>query len=134
MTKGKDIVRRFNLAVIEGGDRQAFEALMAADFVNHSAPPGMDPGAEGMWQTFDALLRPAISDLRVVIEDQVEEGDRVVTRKRIEGHLTGPLFGVAPTGAPISIAVMDIVRLEGGRYAEHWGMNDLAGVLAALRT
>ena len=37
----KDVVRRFNLDVIERGDRAAFEALMLPSFVNRTAPPGM---------------------------------------------------------------------------------------------
>ena len=40
-------------------------------------------------------------------------------RKTITGVHTGPLLGVAPTGRSISIAVIDIVRISNGRYAEH---------------
>jgi len=31
------------------------------------------------------------------------------------------------------VDVIDIVRVRDGRYAEHWGMNNLAGVVAAIR-
>ncbi|TMV76768.1 ester cyclase [Thioclava sp. BHET1] len=132
-TYPKSVVRRFNRDVIERGDAAAFAALMAEDFINHSAPPGAPKGPEGMWATFETVLRPAISDLRVEIADQIAEGDRVTTRKAITGRLTGPLMGVAPTGAPIRIEVIDIVRIRDGRYAEHWGINSLPAVLASLR-
>lgn len=130
---GKDVVRRFNAEVIRDGNRASFEALMGPDFVNRSAPPGAASGAEGMWNTFQNLLRPALSGLDVIIHDQVAEGDKVTTRKTIVGEHTGALMGVAPTGRAVSIDVIDIVRVEHGRYAEHWGVNTLAAVLAQLR-
>lgn len=129
----KAVVRRFNQDVIERGDREAFDVLMAADFRNHSAPAAAPNGPEGMWNTFHTLLRPALSDLTVTIHDQVAEGDKVVTRKTISGRHTGTLFAIPATQKSVSIDVIDIVRVEQGRYAEHWGVNTLAAVLAQLR-
>ena len=86
-----------------------------------------------MWRTFQSILRPALSNLAVEIHDQVAEGDKVTTRKTISGVHTGPLLGIAPTGRPVSIAVIDIVRVSNGRYVEHWGINALPSVLTDLR-
>jgi len=130
---GKDVVRRFNEEVIRDGNRAAFEALMAPDFINRSAPPGTAEGPEGMWNTFQNVLRPALSGLDVVIHDQVAEGDKVTTRKTIAGVHTGALMGVAATGRAVTIDVIDIVRVEDGRYAEHWAVNTLPAVLAQLK-
>lgn len=129
----KEIVQRFNAEVIEQGNEQSFSELMAGDFVNHAAPPGSPNGPESMWNTFENILRPAISQLRVRIDDQIAEGDLVTTRKSVTGILTGPLLGAGPTHAPIAIEVIDIVRIRDDRYAEHWGMNNLASVVAAIR-
>jgi ketosteroid isomerase-like protein len=129
----KDVVRRFNQDVIERGDRAAFEALMLPSFVNRAAPPGMPDGPESMWTTFEQVLRPALSDLRVEIHDQVAEGAKVTSRKTVRGRHTGTLMGVAATGREVAIDVIDIVRVEDGRYAEHWGVNTLPAVLAGLR-
>ena len=129
----KDVVRRFNLDVIERGDRAAFEALMLPSFVNRTAPPGMPDGPESMWNTFERVLRPALAGLRVELHDQIAEGGKVTTRKTIRGRHTGTLMGVAATGRDVAIDVIDIVRVQDGRYAEHWGVNTLPAVLAALR-
>ena len=129
----KAIIRRFNIEVIQNGSIDSFRALMAPDFVNHSAPPGRSNGPESMWTTFETVLRPAISNLTVTIHDQIAEGDKVTTRKTIAGHHTGDLLGVAATGRNIAIDVIDIVRVEGGRYREHWGLNTLQAVLASLK-
>ena len=129
----KEIVRRFNEQVIAGGDRAAFEALMAPSFINHSAPPGVAAGPEGMWNTFQDILRPALERLTVTIHDQVAEDDKVTTRKTISGTHVDTLLGVEATGKLVSIDVIDIVRVQDGRYAEHWGINNLPAVLTGLR-
>ncbi|MGI4831794.1 MAG: ester cyclase [Janthinobacterium lividum] len=129
----KEVVRRFNLEVIQQGDRQAFQQLVADGFINHSAPAGTPTGPEGMWHTFQNILRPALAGLQVVIHDQVAEGDKVTTRKTITGMHEGDLLGIPPTHKQVSIAVVDIVRVENGQYVEHWGINTLPQVLAGLR-
>lgn len=131
---GKTIVRRFNKEVIEEGLRSSFEELMDVNFVNHSAPPGTPNGPESMWNTFQNILRPALSNLQVQIYEQLCDGEKVTTRKSITGQHTGVFFGIAPTGRTISIDVIDIVHVLNGRYVEHWGINTLPSVLAQLRT
>src|SRR5262249_26949959 len=129
----KAAVVRFNQEVIERGDEGAARELMAPEFVNRSAPAGTPAGPDGMIYFFNQLLRPALAELRVDILDQVAEGDKVTTRKTIHGVHRGPLFGVAPTHQPVAIDVIDVVRLENGRYVEHWGLTTLPSVLAALQ-
>jgi len=129
----KAVVRRFNAEVIGGGNRQAFEALMDPEFVNRSAASGAPDGPESLWNTFHTVLRPALSGLSVVIHDQVCEGDKVTTRKTINGTHSGTFMGIDPTGRAVAIDVIDIVRVKDGRCAEHWGINTLAAVLAQLK-
>jgi predicted ester cyclase len=129
----KAVVERFNKEVIERGDEAAFRELVSPDFINRTAPPGSPSGPEGLLSTFNQILRPAFPDLSVEIHDQVAEGDKVTTRKTIRATHQGTIFGVAPTGRSVEIAVIDIVRIADGRYVEHWGVNTLASVVAALR-
>lgn len=133
MHDAKMVVRRFNEEVIAAGNRAAFEALMAPDFVNRSAPPGSPSDGESMWNTFNTVLRPALEGLTVSIHDQIAEGDKVTTRKTLSGRHTGTMLGVEATGRPVAIDVIDIVRVREGRYVEHWGINTLFSVLAQLR-
>ncbi|MFJ5161228.1 ester cyclase [Pantoea sp. NPDC088449] len=132
--QNKAVVRRFNQQVMAEGDRQAFDRLVAAHFVNRSAPAGAPNDRESLWHTFDRILRPALSDLQVNIEEQIAERDWVTTRKSIGGVHSGWLMGIAPTGLAVTIAVIDMVRIENGQYVEHWGMNTLAAVINHLRS
>ena len=129
----KAIVARFNREVIAGGDERAFREMIAPDFVNRTAPPGMPAGPEGMIMMFNQVLRPAFPDLTVEIHAQVAEGDLVTTRKTIRGTHRGEIFGIPATQRAVTIDVIDIVRVKDGRYAEHWGVNTLASVVAQLR-
>ena len=133
LNANKAVVLRFNREVIEKGDAAALQELLAPDFINRSAPPGVSAGPEGMRQVFFEVLRPAFPDLRVEIHDQIAEGDRVTTRKTLRGTHLGPLMGAPATGREVAIEVIDIVRVRDGRYAEHWGINTLSVVLAQLR-
>jgi predicted ester cyclase len=133
MRANKAAVVRFNKDVIERGDEAAFRELMAPDFVNRTAAPGIPAGPEGLRITFERVIRPALPDLTVEIHDQVAEGDKVTTRKTFRGTHRGELLGIPATGRSVAIDVIDVVRLRDGQYVEHWGINTLPSVLAMLR-
>lgn len=124
-SKNKELVRRFNLEVIAGGRRESFRELVAPDFVDHSAPLGAS-GGEAMAHFILDLLRVAIPNLAVDIQDQIAEGDRVTTRKVFRGTFREDLLGMKATQRPIEVNVMDTFTVREGRLAEHWGMNDFA--------
>jgi len=130
----KAIVRRFNHQVIENCNRREFEMLVAQDFINHSAAAGQNKGREGLWHTFHNVLHPGLASFQVEVLDQVAEDDKVTTRKRITGCHSGAFLGISATGRAVSIDVIDIVRIRNGQYVEHWGINSLPSLLAALRS
>jgi predicted ester cyclase len=107
------------------------DELRSPHFVNHSAPPGALTGPEAGKLAFRAM-RAAFPDLRVTIEDMLADGDRVVTRQTFAGTHRGEWLGVPPTGRVVSWALIDIVRLEGGRLEEHWAVADMLGLRARL--
>ena len=132
LEKNKGIVRRFNKEVIEQGNLDTFRQLMNNDFINRTAPDTAND-ADGMWNTFSNILRPAFPDLSVEIYEQIAEDDKVVTRKSITGTHKGKLFDISPTGQKIRIDVIDIVRIKDEKYIEHWGINTLQTVLSELK-
>jgi predicted ester cyclase len=132
LEENKEVVQRFNKEVIEQGNLDTFKMIMHSDFINHTAPATSNK-ADGMWNTFNNILRPAFPDLRVEIYDQIAENDKVTTRKAIVGTHKGVLMGIEPTGKQIKIDVIDIVRLKDKKYIEHWGINTLQSVIAELK-
>jgi len=127
----QDVVRRFVDEYQTGADERAFAELIHPDVVDHSRPPGIEPGAAGVRQQFDAF-RAAFSGFRATILDQLADGDKVVTRKVFTGTHAGPFQGLEPTGAEVEIHVIDIVRVQDGKIVEHWNCVDRLGLLAQL--
>src|SRR5215470_4895323 len=83
----QDVVRRFVEDYQTGADERAFTALMHPDFIDHSRPPGIAPGPEGVRQQFE-FFRAAFSDFRAEVLQMVAEGDTVVTYKLFHGTHT----------------------------------------------
>ena len=125
------VVRRFVDEYQTGASERAFAELLHPDVLDHSRPPGIAPGAEGVRQQFDGF-RAAFDGFRAEILDQVAEGDKVVTRKVFRGTHAGAFQGIEPTGAEVEIHVIDIVRVEDGRIVEHWNVGDRLVLLAQL--
>jgi predicted ester cyclase len=71
----------------------------------------------------------AFPDLRVMIEHQVAEGDRVVTRNTMQGTYQGEVQGMTPTGKRITSTGIVIDRYAGGKIVEVWNIGDAVSML-----
>ena len=128
----KALVRRF-YAEIDAGNLDAMDELVAEDYVNHNPPPfpGMPPGREGLKAAFRIFWDATPG--RHEIDDQVAEGDKVVTRLTAIGRHDGDLPGPLPaTGAELRQTAVSIHRIAGGRLAEHWSARDDLALMAQL--
>ena len=126
----KALMRRI-YEVFNTGNLALADEVIAADAVDHQAMPGMAPGREGFKQLV-TMFRAAFPDLECIIEDMLAEGDKVVTRLTMRGTHQGELMGIAPTGRPITVTGIDIVRFAQGQVVEHWGNQDDLGMLQQL--
>ena len=119
-------------------DIDGFAALFSDRYVNHqvsaAAPPvpaNVTP-KQGTVSFFKARLT-GLPDLKVAIEAIVADKDHVAASFIYTGTHQGIYFGVAPTGRSLRFTSCDIFRVQDEQIVEHWGMGDIAGVLAQLR-
>ena len=131
--QNKATVTRFNKEFIEGGDMNVFNEIIAPDFINQTAPQGVPKGPEGVMYFFNHFLKPAFPDLKVVIHDQVAEGDKVTTRKSFYCTHKDEFLGVPATGKPIVMDVIDVIRLRDGKFVEHWNVADWQAIMMQLQ-
>jgi predicted ester cyclase len=123
----KNLSRRLYVEVFGAGALDAADEILSPGAVSHG--PGTPPnvGTMGIKQQA-AVLRSAIPDLRVTLEDQLAEGDRVASRWLGSGTNTGPLHlptgSVPPTGRPIEFSEIRIDRYDAGRIVESWFLPD----------
>lgn len=74
---------------------------------------------EGMREMI-AVYVAAFPDIHFTVEDQMSDGDRVVTRWSARGTHHGEFGGVPPTGNAVTFTGITISRLENGRLVEEW--------------
>ena len=123
-------VRRVIEEVYNRGDLDAVDDLASRDLVIH-APSEEIRGREGA-KRYVAALRTGFPDLHLTIEDQIAEGDMVVTRWSARGTHAGAFQGIAATGRAIRLAGTDIDRVVGGRVMECWAHVDELGLMRQL--
>jgi steroid delta-isomerase-like uncharacterized protein len=128
----KAISRRVVEEIFNAGRLEAAEEIVAPDYVGHDpASPELITGPEGLKRQVDGY-RTAFPDVRLTIEDEIAEGDRVVTRWRARGTHEGELFGIPATGKQATVTGVTIDRIVDGRIAESWTNWDTLGLLQQL--
>lgn len=124
----KALVRRFFEEVYNRGNLDKADDLLSPDYVDHGVPPGKYAGREGLKRSV-AKQRAASSDLHFHIEEQIAEGDKVVTRLIGSGtHDRERFMGLAPTGARITMENIIISRVVEGKIVEERGVRDASRV------
>jgi steroid delta-isomerase-like uncharacterized protein len=118
--------------LVSAGDIDGFGGLLAEDFVEHEDLPGLAPTKEGVTAFFRMYLA-AFPDMRMVPEDVIASGDKVVARVRATGTHKGPFMGLTPTGRRVDVQLIDIIRFGAdGRAREHWGILDQLTMMQQL--
>ena len=130
--QNKRVVRRLMEEAVGGGDLALVDDLVAANFVGHASSPGMEEHGIQAYKHFITALRQAFPDLQITVEDQVAEGDKVVSRWRARGTHTGEYFGIPPSGKQGQITGINIDRVVDGKTAECWGEQDNLGIMQQI--
>ena len=107
------------------------DTYLSAQYIDHSLPPGIPPGITG-FQMIAGTFKSAFPDIRISVEDQIAEGDMVVSRVLLKGTNTGSFMGAPPTNKQIVMPGIRIDRMEGGRIVEHWAVADQMSMLQQL--
>jgi steroid delta-isomerase-like uncharacterized protein len=129
--ENKALDRRIFEEVWGAYDLDKVEKYFAADYVNHNEVPGLPPGREGV-KAMVNMFASAWSDAKLVIDVQIAEGDKVVTRWSSTATHTGELLGVPATGKQIKVTGITISRFKGGKVVESWGEYDSIGMMQQL--
>src|ERR1044072_902344 len=129
--ENKLLVRRF-YEQIDKGNLDVIDELMAEDYLDHNPPPfpGLATGREGVKQAFKIFWEATPGYHR--IEDQVAEGDKVVTRMISYGKHEGDLPGAPRTGNDLLMTSITIHRIANGKLAEKWAEKDLIRLLQQI--
>lgn len=125
MSESVGLLERFYKDVIESGKLDLIDELSADNFVDHEeALPGQPPGKDGV-KYFVKTMRSAFPDIRVKeLTPKVAAGNLEACHVVLTGTHRGDLAGMPATGKSVEFDCTDIIRVEGGKVAEHWGTTD----------
>ena len=129
----KTVSRRFFEEVFGQGKLNMLDELIATDHVN-SGPgtlPGLPTGPEGTKQLV-TVYRNAFPDIHFTIDEQIAEGDKVVTRWTAHGTNTGELVGIPATGKSSTVTGLTVDNFANGKIANSWGIFDQFGMMQQL--
>ena len=127
--ENKAVYRRFIEEVFNSKNVARTDEFIQPEFVDHT--PGLPSGLDGAKKGIVGFLT-GFPDLHFTIEDQIAEGDKVVTRWTAHGTHQGPFMGMAPTGKQGAVTGITIDRLANGKVVESWYNFDALGLMQQL--
>lgn len=131
LEENKALVRQAIGRLWNEGCPEAVDEFLAPAFIDHQPTPGPPQTLDDIKQEL-RMYRTAFPDLHITIEDQIAEGDRVVSRWTARATHRGPLWGVPATGRSVAVMGVFIDRLADGKIQEEWAHWDRLGLLQQL--
>jgi steroid delta-isomerase-like uncharacterized protein len=131
-TENEDLVRRLYDDILNTGDLDQADALIAANYIDHN-PLGVarTPGLVGFKQAF-RIFRVAFPDQHYTVEEIIVKADKVVCRFTMRGTHRGTFMGITSTEKKVQATGIDIFRIAEGKIVEHWGGFDRLGLMQQL--
>lgn len=121
----EDVFNKGKLAVIQ-------EICLPNYLVHDPGVPNKEVRGHDGFSQYVNIFRTAFPDLSLTIDDQIAQGDEVVTRYTAHGTHRGDLMGIAPTGKKITVTGIILDRYSNGKLAESWNHSDYLGMMQQL--
>ena len=128
MQSNSDLVRGFIEEVLNKGNIEASGKYFWDDMVEKVPLPGQGPGLEGLKKVLRGI-RTAFPDIHWTVEEQIAEGDKVVTRFEWTGTHRGTFLGVPATGRSVKVWGVVTDRLERGKIKDTRIIMDALGLM-----
>ena len=128
--ENKALVRRIFEEGINQNQPSIFDELIAPSYVNYDFPAPTQ-GPDGFKMVI-GMFRAAFPDMRVTLEEELAEDDKVITRGYFTGTHKGDFQGIPPTGKQIRVKYIDVWRITNGKMVENWVQMDQLGLMQQL--
>jgi steroid delta-isomerase-like uncharacterized protein len=125
------VVRGFIEEVLNQGRIDAADRYFHEDVVEQVPFPGQGPGIKGIKDVV-RMMRAAFPDMHWTIEEQITEGERVLTRFEWTGTHKGDFLGIPATGRPVEVWGMVIDHLHDGKIKDTRILMDTLGLMMQI--
>lgn len=125
----KTIARNYIEQVWNAHRADNLEKFVAKDVVHHDAPGVTDYDSI---KQFMAATLATFPDMKITIDDEIAEGDRVVQHQTCSVTQKGELLGMPASGKHAVFPAVFIFRVSGGKIVEMWGVGDSMSMMQQL--
>jgi steroid delta-isomerase-like uncharacterized protein len=128
------VLHRWFEEVWNRGRADAIDELTTDEVIIHGLADATGEPVRGRdaFKPYHQALRAAFPDVRVVIEDAIESGDKVMVRCRITATHSGPGLTPSPTNRKVEFTGMCLARIKDGKLAEGWNNFDFLSLYQQL--
>jgi len=124
----KEMIRIFYDTFVTG-NADLLDQVLAEDWANDPVNPGQGPGRDGFKKMIPGMSA-TFKNNKFVIEDLIEEGDKVVVRSTYSATQAGPFAGFPSKGRDFKIMTIDIHQFnDKGMVVKTWHLEDWLGGL-----
>ncbi|MDB9465052.1 ester cyclase [Dolichospermum circinale CS-1225] len=125
----KEVVRLF-FEIYNSQDYEATYKYIAPNYIDHGLPQvrRVDDAIEILKTTHKAF-----PDIKVVIDDLIEENDKVVFRGHFTATHLGEFVGMASTGMKVEFEALEIFKIENQKITESWGYWPLSEIVSQIQ-
>ena len=127
----KKLLQRYITEVWDNKNVAALDQFLAPNYRRHRSPTTL-PLTREQQKALLIGFREAFPDVAITVEEMISEGDRIAFRSTMRGTHQGEFLGLKPTGTQVVFSLMDILRIENGKFAEQWGGPDIYDLVRQL--
>ena len=129
--KNKAVIRRFVDEALNKKNLAVLNEIVVENFVEQVPFPGQPPGREGLKLVLGGFTQ-AFPDIQWTTQEQIAEGDMVVSRFTFSGTHRAEFLGIPATGKRVSVWGVVIDKVRGGKMAESRIIMDTIGLMQQL--
>ena len=130
MEQNKEVIRRYWNGKWNERRIEILDELQTSDVVYHGTSETLN-GREEYKEVYGHYLS-AMQDTKIVVDELVAEGDRVMSRIRLTGIHAHELGGIPPSGNEVNVTAYTVFRLVDGKIAEEWELLDQLGMMMQI--
>ena len=133
MTAGdyQKLLERYIREVWEKRNPEAVEMFAAEDFRRHARPGSESLDRAGQIERLKGFLS-AFPDISIEVDHVITSDSYIAFRSKMTGTHRGELMGIPATGRRVRVQLVDMIRVEGGKFAEQWGGPDMLDLVRQL--
>ncbi len=129
--ENKALVQRYYQEAM--GDLSGIDQVVSADFQDHHFPPVLPSGPEGVRQFFTAVLGSVFSDMEIVHDFMIAEGESVDCHFALHARHTGEFAGIQPKGNKVVVPAISTFHVKNGKLVEAWELFDSGSLLQQMQ-